>query len=541
MRRLFCLLFLLMPLFSVAQNRYFVYLKDKASSNYSIDNPSEFLSQRAIDRRAAQSISITEKDLPVSSSYLSSIENLGFEIRGQSKWLNAVLVDGPSNLYNDLKNLDFVTDVELDGDIRGNIYMGIAARKKSKFNQLESNFDYGGSLNQIKMLGADSMHLAGITGDGILIGVLDAGFPGTNTGNAFSHLRNNEKIVRTWDYVTNSPNVYKEHPHGSYVLSIIAGKIDGKLYGTAPDAEVALYITEDNASESRQEEVFWVFAAEDADSLGVDIINSSLGYSQFDDPSTDYTYSAMDGQTTIISRAAEYAASVGIVVVIAAGNEGNGSWHYITAPSDGPNTIAVGAVNASETIADFSSRGPSPDGRIKPDVSAMGVSTRLSNSGSTVSQGNGTSYAAPLITGFMAGLKQEFPELTAQELREVLIKSADRNDNPDNTYGYGIPNYSRAKKIIQSEYLNILTKECDCFEVTLTPNPVFSNGDIKLKVGNNELPGDTPLSLIDGVGRVVAQNILYKDIKMSNFDAGVYIVNFTYMHQNYSKKIVLMK
>lgn len=538
MRKLIFTVTLLFPLITVGQNRYFVYLKDKASSNFNIENPAEFLSQRAIDRRAVQSIPVTEKDLPVSNAYLAEIEGLGFEIRGKSKWLNAVLVDGPDNLYNDLSNLDFVTGIELNGDIRGDIYMGMAARKRSKFDQVE--FDYGGSLTQIKMLEADSMHRAGITGEGVLIAVLDAGFPGTNTGSAFSHLRNNGKIIRTWDYVTNTSNVYKEHPHGSNVLSIIAGKIDGKLYGTAPDAEVALYITEDNSSESRQEEVFWVFAAEDADSLGVDIINSSLGYSEFDDPSTDYTYSAMDGNTTIISRAAEYAASVGIIVVIAAGNEGNKSWRYITAPSDGPKTIAVGAVNASENIAVFSSRGPSPDGRIKPDVSAMGFSTRLSSSDSNVSQGNGTSYAAPLIAGFMGGLKQEFPQLTAKELKEVLIKSADRYKSPDNTYGYGIPSYTRAKEIIHTEYL-ILSNECDCFEVTLTPNPVFSIGDIKLKVGNKELPVDTPVSLIDAAGRVVAQNLPYKDIKMSNFDAGVYIVNFTFKHQNYSKKIVLMR
>lgn len=540
MRKVFVLL-LFLPFLTRGQAKYFVYLKDKAGS--AEPAPHTFLSDRSLQRRAAQNITLTEKDLPVSAAYLSQISAAGFRIIGKSKWLNAVLVEGESSRMNTLKSLSCVKNIEGDADIRGDISLGQYARLRSKFDSPVTPVDYGSSATQIKMLGADTMHANGYRGAGVLIAVMDAGFPRVNTADAFAHLRSGNKIRHTYNYVYETPDVYRDDSHGTSVLSIIAGYIPGKLWGTAPEAEVALYVTEDalDANESKIEEVYWVLAAEHADSLGADVLNTSLGYYEFIDSSQDYTYEQMDGKTTISARGADHASRVGMIVVNSAGNEGNSSWRYISTPADADYVIAVGAVNATRQKAGFSSFGPSADGRIKPEVCAMGSSTVLSNSGSSVSAGSGTSFSGPLIAGFMAGLRQQFPTLTALQLREILIRSADRFHSPDNAYGYGIPSYSRALQVAYSDYDILLGKEPVEMQILSYPNPLSYAQRLSIRIGNQVLPDTQKITVTDSRGRVIRADIEKARLNLEELNDGLYYITVLYSGKKYSDKLVIKK
>lgn len=540
MRKIF-VLFLFLPFLTLGQAKYFVYLKDKAGSSGLA--PETFLSERSLQRRAAQNISLTDKDLPVSASYLSELRAAGFRVIGKSKWLNAVLVEGDSSRMNVLKSLPFVSSIEGDADIRGDISLGQYARLRSKFDSPVTPIDYGSSATQIRMLGADTMHANGYRGAGVLIAVMDAGFPRVNSADAFAHLRSGSKIRHTWNYVYETPDVYRDDSHGTSVLSIIAGYIPGRLWGTAPEADVALYVTEDalDANESKIEEVYWVLAAEHADSLGADVLNTSLGYYEFIDSTQDYTYEQMDGKTTISARGADHASRVGMMVVNSAGNEGNSSWRYISTPADAEYVIAVGAVNANRQKTSFSSFGPSADGRIKPEVCAMGSSTVLSNSGSTVSTGSGTSFSGPLIAGFMAGLRQQFPTLTAIQLREILIRSADRTHAPDNEYGYGIPSYSRAVKVAYSDYDVLLGKEPMEMQIITYPNPLSYPQGFSVRVGDQVLPDSQKVTVTDSRGRVVRSGVEKSRLSLEELPDGLYYITVMYSGKQYSGKLVIKK
>ncbi len=539
MRKVFVFLFLF-PLLVQGQVKYFVYLKDKAGST-GLD-PQTYLSERSLERRARQNIALTDEDLPVSDTYLNDIRQAGFRIIGKSKWLNAVLAEGDSSRMNILKSLSCVRHIEDDADIRGDISLGKYARIWAESDSPVTPFEYGDTSPQIRMLGADTMHAQGYRGAGVLIAVMDAGFPQVNTADAFAHLRNGNKIRHTYNYVHETPDVYRDSPHGTNVLSIIAGLLPGKLSGTAPETEVALYVTEDDPdeNESKIEEVYWVLAAEHADSLGADVLNTSLGYYKFTDPAQNYAYEQMDGKTTIIARGADYASRTGMIVVNSAGNEGRSAWKHISTPADAEYVIAVGAVNAARQKADFSSFGPSADGRIKPDVSAMGASTAYSNNGSSVSKGNGTSYSAPLITGFMAGLRQQFPTLTALQLRDILIRSADRYPTPDNEYGYGIPSYTRARDIAYRDYA-VLGKEPENLRILTYPNPLSSRQTLSLRIGDRTLPDDHKITVSDRQGKVLYHDIEKARLNLGELHDGLYHISVLYSGKVYSDKLLILR
>ncbi|MCD8538594.1 MAG: S8 family serine peptidase [Leadbetterella sp.] len=533
--------FLFLPFLSFGQARYFVYLKDKSGAEGL--TPGSFLSERSLQRRAVQNIALTEKDFPVTAAYLAEIREAGFRIIGKSKWLNAVLVEGDSSRTSILRSLSCVTRIEDNADIRGDISLGQYARLRSKFDSPVIPVDYGASATQIRMLGADTMHANGYRGKGVLIAVMDAGFTRVNTAEAFAHLRNENKIRHTYNYVFETPDVYRDDTHGTNVLSIIAGYLPGKLSGTAPEAELALYVTEDSRgeNESKIEEVYWVLAAEHADSLGADVLNTSLGYYEFTDTSRNYTYPQMDGKTTIIARGADYATRTGMIVVNSAGNEGNSAWRYVSTPADAEYVIAVGAVNANRQKASFSSFGPSADGRVKPEVCAMGQTTVYSNTGASVSAGNGTSYSGPLIAGFMAGLRQQFPTLTALQLREILIRSADRFTSPDNAYGYGIPGYSRAVQIAESDYGLVLRKEPDVTQILTYPNPLSSAQKLSIRIGDRVLPDTQKITLTDNLGRVIRADIEKARLNLRELENGLYHITLQYEGKRYSDKLILQK
>ena len=280
-------------------------------------------------------------------------------------------------------------------------------------NKLEitTDYNYGNASNQIEMLKGEVLHQNNFTGEGMQIAILDAGFPNVDNFAAFKHIQDNNQILGGYDFVQRNEDFYTGYSHGMSVLSTIAGFLENEFVGTAPDAEFYLFITEDYDNETPLEESLWVEAAEKADSLGVDVINTSLGYTTFDNPNYNYTYNDMDGKTTFISRGAEIAFSRGLLLVNAAGNEGDTLWHYISAPADAESVLSIGAVNAVGTIAPFSSYGPTSDGSIKPDVCAQGSECIHYKCSGNIATSNGTSFASPILAGVITCLWQAFPEM----------------------------------------------------------------------------------------------------------------------------------
>jgi serine protease AprX len=497
-----------------AQNQYFVLFKDKANSPYSISRPKEFLSDRSIKRRTNQKIAITERDLPPNPSYLSEIAKAGAKILYKSRWINGALIQTNAATLTKILNLTFVRGLEGKGDIRNtrlNDQVQIT-NTKDKFGN-EGILDNGLSQTQLAMLGADKMHTKGFRGEGMLIGVLDSGFLNANKLSFFNDLFNDKRIIGTWDFVNNETNVYNDHNHGTNVLSCMAAFENSRIVGTAYKASYLLLTTEDVASETKREEANWLFGAEMADSVGVDVINTSLGYTEFDNPTQNYKYTDMNGDRALATRAADWAAQAGILVVASAGNEGNGSWKYIGTPADADSIIAVGAVSSSQNIVSFSSFGPSTDGRVKPELSAQGANTTIGNTNGTVGLSSGTSFSSPLMAGFAASFWQAFPSLTNMQVRELLIRSASQYTNPDNRLGYGIPNFDKAYELAELEALiNELKKSGQ--EVIVFPNPINDSASTKVWVLKNDAGINFEYSITDLTGKIL-WNLSTKESKIT--------------------------
>ncbi|RLD76420.1 MAG: hypothetical protein DRJ10_13610, partial [Bacteroidetes bacterium] len=375
----------------VSPDHYLINLADKDNTPYSLDNPEAFLSEKAIQRRQKYKIPFTENDLPVNPTYIDSLKNLGLKIVNVSKWFNSLTVySKDSFLLDTLNKISFVKSVGLNKESTikdketNKLNVPIRAEKSTSYDSSDYSF-YGNSFRQIEMLNGNLLHNEGYKGEGMFIAVLDAGFFRVNELPAFDSIRINNQIVGVFDFVDRDTIVYDASSHGMQVLSTMAGNIPGQLVGTAPKANYLLLRTEQTASEYIIEEHNWVVAAEYADSLGVDMINTSLGYNDFDDNSQDHTYADMDGNTAMISIGADIAASKGILVVTSAGNDGASAWKYINAPADADSVLCIGAVTPEEDIAYFSSRGPTSDQRIKPDVCAMGMPSVVSGNNGNVS------------------------------------------------------------------------------------------------------------------------------------------------------------
>ncbi len=442
--------------------KYVVFFKDKANSPFSLSAPEKFLSERALERRRKSGIRVDETDIPVNGSYIKQVTDLGYTYINKSNWSNCIMVSSENEkLLKKLHKLQPVAEVK-------EVYSAASVKKdpmaaliqkmesSAKSGQQGSNiqnaktFDYGKSIDQVGMLGVDYMHSKGYTGEGLIIAVLDGGFFRVNELPAFQSLRENHQILRTWDFVANEESVYEDNSHGMSVLSCIAGYIPGKLIGTGPKANFYLLRTEDAGSETLAEEYNWEAAAVWADSAGADIINSSLGYTKFDNDIGSHTYMDMNGNTTVVTRAADMAARKGIFVVNSAGNEGSSPWRYIGAPADGDSVLAIGAVKANREIATFSSRGPSYDGRVKPNVCAMGQGTLVSLSSGEIGPSNGTSFSGPVIAGAVATLWQANPQASNMQLYDAIQRSADRYSTPGGDYGYGIPNFGYADMLLKN-------------------------------------------------------------------------------------------
>jgi serine protease AprX len=539
MKKLFPLLAFLISLQLFAQEDAWVFLTDKPDSATYLATPLTMLSQRALDRRTRQNIVLDSKDVPVGTAYYSQVKNAtGITVLAKSKWLNAIHVQGTPVDINNLKSFSFVAEIEFANNglnAKGKTTQRSSNTKhKNKFTEVSANFNYGDAENQITMLKGDYLHQEGFTGTGMHIAVIDAGFPNVNTLAAFKRLRDNNQILGGYDFVNRSTSFYGGHNHGTNVLSDIGGYIDGQFVGTAPDASFYLFRTEDAANEVPLEESLWVEAAEKADSLGVDVINTSLGYTTFDNANYNYSYADMDGKTTFISRGAEIGASRGMILVNAAGNSGNDGWKYMGAPADAAAVFTVGAVNASKSIASFSSFGPTADNRIKPDVLAQGQSVYvISHTSGNPITSNGTSFSSPVMTGVVACFWQAFPDLTSTQIMQRIRESADRYNNPHEQYGYGIPNFETAFAAV----LNV-DKENFMNSTTIYPNPI--NNSFSIQTNTNDLSG-LSIQIYNILGKKVygERNLKSKTIPVSGLNSGIYILKI--MNGTQQKTIKLVK
>ncbi|GAB3527168.1 S8 family serine peptidase [Pontibacter brevis] len=432
------------------EQKRLVYFTDKNNTPYSISNPLQFLSLKALERRQRQNIPLTHRDLPVNPAYVAGLKALEVTVWYTSRWFNAAVVQCSDAKMQEIEALSYVRSsrtlnrialkTEARQHVKQEVEELVSTSSRTKVS-LESS-DYGPAFHQADMLGADALHAAGYAGEGMTIAVFDAGFPAVNTLDAFSHLFQNNQLKGTFDFVQKQQNVFGADAHGTAVLSTMAAYAPGKIIGTAYAANYLLLRTEEAASEHNIEEINWLLAAEYADSAGADVINSSLGYTTFDSPSTSYTYSDMDGNTALVSKAADMAAATGILVVVSAGNEGARTWRYISAPADADSVLAVGAVDSLGVKAAFSSFGPTADGQVKPDVVALGQRAYVLTRTGAVVQANGTSFAAPIMAGFVTSLWQANYSKTNMQMIQLVRQMGSNATSPGNSTGYGIPDYA---------------------------------------------------------------------------------------------------
>jgi serine protease AprX len=481
MKRIITLVFLGIISTGLAQaqfSRYIVQFTDKKGTPYTLSAPQAYLSAKSIARRTSQHVAIDSTDLPINPAYLDSIRNVPFvTIINNSKWLNQVLikVTDPSALAR-INSFPFV---KKSG--------GIAPRLNTGNNSLSDErasvpiqptvsvdhitaptgiaaLEYGNMYNQIHIHDADYLHKLGFTGRGMTIAILDAGFFGYLTNPVFDSVRLQGRVLGTWDYVNNEASVNEDNIHGANVFSLMASNRPGVLVGSAPHASYWLLKTEDSNSEYPVEEQHWAVAAEFADSAGVDMISTSLGYANFDNSIFNYSYAQRNGKTAMVTIAADMAAMKGILVVVAGGNSGSGSTDlkYVGCPADAENAFTIGSIDIGGNIANTSSWGPNGAGLLKPNVVSVGAFAVIATTTGNPATGSGTSYACPLMAGMVACLWQVFPEFTNMQIMDAVQKSAHKYASPDYRFGYGIPNFKKGVALLTKQYATASTSFNNC-------------------------------------------------------------------------------
>ncbi|MEP5612403.1 MAG: S8 family serine peptidase [Cyclobacteriaceae bacterium] len=523
---------------SVAQDRYMVFFANKSDQNYpySLDMPNEFLTERAIQRRASQGIAIDSTDMPVNPAYVDSLKVLGIDVYFTSRWINGALIQTDESDIQSIQALAFVDSIAL-----------IANKAKLSTDKIAfetpTNFDEPSSVSsstemQNAMLQVDVMHQDGIRGEGMVIAVLDNGFTGVDESSSFEHLWTENKILAQRDFVENSGNVFRMGDHGTSVFSTIAAKYEEDFVGVAYNANFILCLTEEVGSEDRVEEYNWLLGAEFADSLGADVINGSLGYNTFDIAEHNYEYEDLDGETTVVSVAAKMASEKGMIVVVSAGNNGDNppsAWRYITPPADAKDILTVGSVNPDFTWTPFSSLGPASDGTIKPDVSALGLKTAIIRGNGSITSGNGTSFASPQIAGLAAGIWQANPDWTNLEVINAMKAASHQAHRPDTLVGHGVPFYSYA---VDGKVLNItdiLTEK-----ITVYPNP-FQGEKLFLKI-DTELNHPLAVEIVNSEGKsIFLDTVTTSDasaivaFELKDIQEGLYFLSLQYADE---KKVV---
>jgi len=522
-----CFYFLTISVF--AQEDAWVFFTDKPNVSTALANPITILTQKALDRKARHNVAIDQRDVPVNESYINQVKAMqGLTVLAKSKWFNAIHVRGTQESIASLVNLNFVAgvnfaDKQLNTTRATNTAKVFQSKERVDETKTTVVFDYGNALNQIEMFNGHKLHEQGFTGAGITVAVLDAGFPNVNTMSAFSRLRDSGNLLGDYDFVDRDDDVYTNtlSNHGTLVLSDMAGFVENQFVGTAPDASYYLFITEDNASENPVEESYWVEAAERADSLGVDLINTSLGYKNYAPNYSRYSYSDSDlnGETTYITQGANIAVEKGLFLVVSAGNSGNSG---VGAPADSPNVLSVGAVDASGNYASFSSVGSAFQPTQKPDVVAQGRASFVITENDVVSTSNGTSFSSPILAGGVACLMQALPNTTNLDLLEIIRASGSLFTNPNNQLGFGIPNLESALNLTLTN--NDLNASND--DIILYPNPTSKTVFIRFNDTNTTLE-QVLIRFVDALGKTVLTtdaNSYKKEIDVSALASGVYFV-----------------
>ncbi len=540
MKRIISLALLILPIISSAQtapDTYLIFFSDKDGTPYSLDQPQQFLSDRAIQRRIVQGIELDELDLPVDPIYIDTVLAQGdVQLLNKSKWFNAITIRTTEiETLQEIALLPFVIDIKTTA---GSSSIAPIGDKFAPEREVAKVLDYGGSFTQVGMMNGHLLHELS-QGEGMLIGVLDSGFEGVDWMPAFAPLRDRNGIVLTRDLVDAGTSVYEDHWHGRSVLSCMAAILESQLIGTAPQADYVLLRTENADSEYIVEEDNWIAGAELADSIGCDVINTSLGYTRFDDPTQDHHYTELNGNNARISIAAAIAAQKGMIPVVSAGNQGESDWYYISPPADAHDILAVGAVGDMAQYAPFSSHGPSADGRVKPDLMAMGWGTIGVNDGgdSTVAI-NGTSFASPLVAGLVASLWKLHPERTAQEIMQAVRASASLYDQPNDSMGYGIPDFMRANELLITIGIDDRSTDAE----SIFPNPftdrisIRMNGFGLMNVAIQDLAG-REIWRSDGT-RLEDGKAVIQDPVLTTIEIGTYLLTIEMEGRRIVRKVI---
>ncbi len=527
-------LFICQTVFSQAPDAYIVTFTDKDNSTYEVAFPEAFLSPKAIEKRTRLNIPITEEDLPINPSYIDALNAFSsIHIIAQSKWMNYVVITCSNQLLlNTLPYLPFVDQVE-------KIYHVDYSRFSVQFSDRNFNFSnqivsepdtngldyYGKAAGQMRVHNGNYLHQNGFRGDNMLIVMLDNGFNSLDTLNYFLGFRNSIHFLGTYDAASqNNYNIYRSGSHGTLVLSVMALNEPYTFVGTAPNADYFLVRTEMDGYEDLLEEYFWVEGAEFADSLGADVVNSSLGYSRFDSVYQNHTFYDLDGKHSVASIAASKLAQKGCIVCVAAGNEGEKPWHFISIPSDAPDVLCVAAMNTDSVIADFSSRGDPSFLYVKPDITSVGWQTAYCSIADTLSNGNGTSLATPVTAGLSACLWQAFPNKSSLEIMEAIRQSAHLYNQSDSLFGYGIPDFKKAYQMLLESSVNEMENNLD---IKLFPNPAHDYMDIQFA---SEITSLYHVEITDVSGKVLMHksfNIQNVRLNISTFAKGIYFLTLS--------------
>ena len=534
MKKVIILAFLLGSVSSLwSQQDAWVFFTDKENVEASLANPISILTQDALDRKSLHNTPIDERDVPVNESYISTIKSqTGIQVMAKSKWFNCVHVRGSEEDISALETLTFVDSIDFADNSLTRSTVDFGFKKGEPETQQRVVYNYGATDNQVTQIGVQFLHEQDFVGDGMVVAVLDSGFPGVDVNGGFSGLHNEGRLLDGYDFVDREDNefAFTGSTHGARVASDIVGFIEDEFVGTAPHVSLYCFRTEDVGSENPVEESYWVEAAERADSLGVDIINTSLGYRTFDNPAYDYTYEDMNGETTFISRGATHAFEKGMLVVTSAGNSGAG---MISAPADSPGALTVGAVDSDGNYAGFSSIGPSSDGRVKPDVMAKGASSAVLDQNNNITTSSGTSFSSPIMAGAVASLWQASPEKTNAEIMQIVREAA--HLYPDNTpeMGYGIPDFGEALNVLSVEDNNAFAKA-----YILSPNPATEQFEIQSINGS----GSMQVTIYDLLGKQISslkanENILTVDT--SRLTSGIYLVQILEDSRTTTQKLII--
>ena len=550
MRKLsFLLLFLTVAVFAQAQistNIYWVQFTDKNNSPYSTDNPEAYLSPRALQRRANLNIAIDEYDIPVNPQYLQAVANCGVELLNPSKWLNGVSV-----YTDDASAMEAVNALPFVSVVRSCPNDPMAQETKERWMAMEMKpmaanramyGYYGCAEDQANQLNVGVLHDMGFDGTGIVVAILDGGFYGTDGHACFDNMREEGRLLGVRDYVYGSTTVYSQSTHGTSCLSTMAAYVPNTMVGTAPKASYYLLHTEDAYSENIVEEYNWVSGAEYADSLGVDVCSTSLGYNGFDMVQWDHPFAHFDGHTAPMTIGAEIAATRGMICINAAANNGDG-YCTLGIPGDAEHILTIGAVNIFGERASFSSVGPTYDGRIKPDVMALGEGAYVANGNPEWDQeyynANGTSFATPILAGAVACLRQARPYASVQEVCDVIRACGDRADNPDSHYGYGIPDFSQALEMLSvEEPIGNTPSQI----ISVYPNPACDEVHVALNDAHK-----AALTIYDVMGRVMFSysfnglNHTTLENYLNSLNTGVYFINAVSESGTQTLKLVIAK